>query len=38
MFLIGDSKYTAMYARMPTEDQGKGFSMSMLVSQIAGGR
>jgi hypothetical protein len=30
--------YAAIYARVSTEDQGKGFSIPTEISDIAGGR
>ena len=31
MHLTGDVKYAAIYARVSTEDQGKGFSIPTLI-------
>ena len=38
MNLTSDVKCAAIYARVSTEDQGKGFSIPTQVANIAGGR
>jgi hypothetical protein len=36
--LVGNINCAAIYARVSTEDQGKGFSFPKQISEIAGGR
>jgi hypothetical protein len=38
MSLTGDIRYAAISARVVTADQGKGFSVSTQIADMAGGR